>query len=863
MEQQDIHFVSSVDSTLKGLFSEHIERYTLENGLTVLLQENHTTELASAQLWVKTGSIYENALLGTGISHFTEHMLFKGTKTRNPFQITSSIQAIGGHINAYTTFDRTVYYIDLPSEKLESALDILSDIVFYSLFSPKEALREKEVIFREIDMSEDDPDRLLSQLLFETAFTKHPYRYPIIGLRSLFQELTCKQLSEYYHTHYIPNNMVLVIAGALDIPTLKKEIEKIFGKIPRKPMPLLSIPSEPKQLAKRHSCKHSSVNVVRGCMAFKIPHLSHPDTPGLDLLASLLGHGNSSILWQALREEKKLVHHIDASTWNPGSCGLLWISYLCDAGKRETTEIAIQEQLTKLNQKGLTKERIQKAIHQAVSGEINLHKTVSGQASHLGIAEVVIGDIGYPKIYFDRLLQVDVEELRMVTGKYLQTEQLSCASLEPNVSRSLFKKKSSRDKEPTEFSCTTLPSGIRLLLQPHHSLPKVHLRTICLGGPLYEPSQKRGITTLMSTLLTKDTSTRTATQVAEAIESVGGHFAEFVGNNTFGLEIEVLPNDLDRAIDILQGALQEPVFNEKTFLTERKNQIAQIKENEDEIFYYGMRRLRQKFFGSHPYRDDIFGTCKTVQNLNPQAIQDFFQTHVVSHNVIVAVSGSFDPNFLTEKLSRALHLIPQKSAPKMPLSSNHIPSTPGYYEETLEREQAVLFDAYPSIGIFDQNRYYITELLNELFNNMASQLFTRVREEKGLAYCIGANRLIGASTGMFYFYAGTEPKKVPIVQQEIETEIRRVQNGKIPEEEMMRCKAHLKAQKRISLQSISARAMHAALNATYHLPIENWKRYDACIEQLTAKDLQKYAEEYFSPEKRVTLVVRPPKCNSA
>ena len=228
MEQQDIFSASSIDGILKKLFSEHIERYTLENGLTVILREDHTSQLATAQLWVKTGSIHENTLLGTGVSHYTEHMLFKGTGRRNASQIASSAQAIGAHINAYTTFDRTVYYMDLPSENLLSALDILGDIAFASTFPEREALREKEVIFHEIDMSLDDPDHTLSQLLFDTAFTVHPYRYPIIGLRSLFQNLTYEQLYHYYQTRYVPNNTVLVLAGALDTFTLKKEIEQIF-----------------------------------------------------------------------------------------------------------------------------------------------------------------------------------------------------------------------------------------------------------------------------------------------------------------------------------------------------------------------------------------------------------------------------------------------------------------------------------------------------------------------------------------------------------------------------------------------------------------------------------------------------------
>ena len=167
---------------LEKLWREPVERYVLPNGVTVLLKRDTSSPVCSVQVWVKTGSIHEGAALGAGLSHYLEHMLFKGTERRAGREISATVQAHGGYINAYTTFDRTVYYIDLPAEHTAVAIDLLADAVLHSQLPAEEVTKEKEVILREIDMCLDDPDQRLSQALFESAFRTHPYRQPIICL---------------------------------------------------------------------------------------------------------------------------------------------------------------------------------------------------------------------------------------------------------------------------------------------------------------------------------------------------------------------------------------------------------------------------------------------------------------------------------------------------------------------------------------------------------------------------------------------------------------------------------------------------------------------------------------------------------
>lgn len=224
---------SSADLKLLAPFwNEPVERVVLPNGLTLIIKPDRSAALASVQVWVKTGSQHEGAHLGAGLSHYLEHMLFKGTSRRAGREISATVQAHGGYINAYTTFDRTVYYIDLPSEHTGMAVDLLADAVLNSTLPADETAKEKDVILREIAMTKDEPENRLWDALFGTAFREHPYRQPIIGHRDVFSAVTREDLMGYYRERYVPNNLVVVIVGDVDLAATRVLVEQHFGAAP-------------------------------------------------------------------------------------------------------------------------------------------------------------------------------------------------------------------------------------------------------------------------------------------------------------------------------------------------------------------------------------------------------------------------------------------------------------------------------------------------------------------------------------------------------------------------------------------------------------------------------------------------------
>ncbi|MEO7600010.1 MAG: pitrilysin family protein, partial [Opitutus sp.] len=254
---------SSADLRLLDSFwKEPVERVVLPNGLTLIMKTDRSAALASVQVWVKTGSTHEGANLGAGLSHYLEHMLFKGTGRRAGREISATVQAHGGYINAYTTFDRTVYYIDLPSEHTGVAIDLLADAVLHSTLPADECVKEKDVILREIAMVKDDPDNRIWDALFSTAFREHPYRQPIIGHQDVFSAVTRDDLVSYYRARYVPNNLVVAIVGDIDLAKTRAEVEKHFGAAPRSKLAPVLVPGEPLQLAARAEHRFEDVELT-------------------------------------------------------------------------------------------------------------------------------------------------------------------------------------------------------------------------------------------------------------------------------------------------------------------------------------------------------------------------------------------------------------------------------------------------------------------------------------------------------------------------------------------------------------------------------------------------------------------------
>ncbi len=300
------------DSSVITFPPSSAQKWILPNGLTIIVQEDQSAPVASVQAWCATGSIDEDAHLGAGLSHILEHMLFKGTKTRSTNQIAQKIQDVGGYINAYTSFDRTVFWIDVPKDGVPTALDVLADAMMNSTLPPEEYQKEQEVIRREFAMGMDDPDRVAGLLLFATAYQRHPYRFPVIGEIEIYNQLTQEQVMQYYKTRYVPNNLTFIVVGDVDAEKVRQQLTDLFKPYPEKSLKPVFIPAEAPQLGRREVHQEFPTELTHLSLAWHIPEVTNPDVPALDLLSTILGDGRSSRLYRRVREEAGLAFHESA-----------------------------------------------------------------------------------------------------------------------------------------------------------------------------------------------------------------------------------------------------------------------------------------------------------------------------------------------------------------------------------------------------------------------------------------------------------------------------------------------------------------------------------------------------------------------
>jgi zinc protease len=830
---------------------------TLENGLTIIIREDHSAPVVSAQAWCMAGSIHEGKWLGAGLSHVLEHMLFKGTTTRPGSRIDQEVQEAGGYMNAYTSFDRTVYHIDVPNTGARVAIDILCDIMQHATLPSDELEKEKQVIVREMDMNLDDPARRASRRLFETAYTKSPYRFTIIGYPDIFHEVKQTDLLDYYREKYSPNNVFFVVAGDVNPDGVLAQIREAYAKTKTKAIPPLVLPEEPSQVAPREMVEEAPIELGHFHIAWHIPELRHPDVPLLDILAAILGHGRSSRLYQQVRETKALVHHVDAWTYNPGAPGLFGLSAMADADKFPAARDAMLEEIERIKTSPVSAAELNKAVKQFVSATLSSRKTMQGQAQDLGANWLAANDLSFSERYLAAVKKVTPAELQRVAGQYLTPENRSLYALLPNGTAP----KQSQDAEVAHehpIKKLELANGLRLLLKEDHRLPFVEFRTVFRGGVLAETPDNNGITQLMGKLLLKGTKTRSAEGIAQEIESIGGSIDSYGGNNSFGVNAEVLSSDFDIGLNLLADVLLNPTFPSSALEREREVQLAGIRSQRDHLLQSASKAMRRALFGETGYGLDVLGSEESVQRIQAADLQRFHALHATPENCVLAIYGDIDSANVKAAVERmfAAWKPSAGAAAAHAAPAGSILTSLRRVSESRDKKQAVLIVGYRGASLHDPDRYPL-ELLQESCSDLGSRLFMRVREKLGLAYYVGAQNFLGLEPGYFAFYAGTMPEKAELVEQELLAEAALLRTDGLTEEELKRSKAKVIGQKKIARQDLGGFAMTTALDELYGLGYAYSDCEDALYEAVTLEQVKAVARKYLKPDALVIATVKP------
>ncbi len=826
----------------------------LDNGLTIIVREDHSAPVVSAQAWCKAGSINEGTWIGAGLSHVLEHMLFKGTTTRPGSRIDQEIQDAGGYMNAYTSFDRTVYWINVPNTGGTIAIDILCDIMQNASLPAEDLAKELDVIRREMDMNQDDPGRRASRRLFETAYTRSPYRYTVIGYRDVFDRLQPEDIKTYYREKYAPNNTFFVVVGDIKADEVIAQIKTAYAQNKAKPLPPTVLPEEPTQAAPREIIEEAAIELAHFHYSWHIPDIRHPDVPVLDVLATLLGNGRSSRLFQNVRERKALVTSADAWTYNPGNRGLFGMSGTSEAEKFHEARAALLEELEQLKQEPVPAEELSKVIKQFIAGTLSSRKTMQGQAQDLGGSWIAADDLNFSERYLNAVKRVTAADIQRVAREYLKPENRTLYALLPEGTISQVVS----DVEETivgSIQKFDLPNGLRLLVKEDHRLPFVEYRAVFKGGVIVEDLKTNGITQLAAKMLLKGTQKRSASQIVTEIESLGGSIDTFGGNNSFGLTSELLSSDFEIGLVLIGDVLLNPTFPADALEREKEIQLAHIRAQRDHMLQSGGRAMRRALFGETAYGLDGLGTEESVSAIGKNEVADFYSRLASPNNCVLTIFGDVKVEQVKAAVERLFGNWKKRELLPTPVFTFNL-KEPKRVMETRDKKQAVVLVGFPGLDLFHPDRYAL-ELLQESCSDLGSRLFLRVREKMGLAYYVGAQHFMGLQPGYFAFYCGTAPEKVDLVEQEFFNEVELLRNEGLTEEELRRSKAKISGQKKIARQDLGTHATGAALDELYGLGFDFGDREDQHFEAVTLEQIKAAAQKYLRSDLFVTAVVRP------
>ena len=857
-------------STGSGLFaSDSIYRFSLDNGLKVVLEENHAAPVVALQVWVKIGSADERDE-EAGMCHFIEHMIFKGTEKRKVREMAKEIESLGGSINAWTSYDQTVYHVTLASRYGEVGLDILADAVQHSTFDAAELEKEREVILEEIRMGEDDPGRRIFKQTMAALFKKHPYGRPIIGHENTVARITRDQMVSFFRRWYVPNRMVFVAAGDFNRSDMEKKVREVFHgfKPSEERLPPREIEPEPQEAQSVISYGNFKETYLQ--LAVPITSVTDEETPALDALAHILGGGEASRLVQRVKLEKRLVHSISSSSFTPRDRG----AFIIGATLRpENVEKAIEEilkTLDDLSKGGVTAEELYRVKVNVESDLVYDRQTVQGQARKRGFYETVTGDIDFEKEYLRRMAIVEREDIQRVIQKYFKGRRWVVSVLAPTEQKDLFSsnalqgvvrrvvppvKTLDKTEGPPVFR-TVLGNGVRLLVKENRSIPVVSIQAAFLGGVRFETEANNGVNQFIAVMLTKGTQNLTSLQIAKKMERMAGSLSGFSGYNSFGLTATFLSQHFEEAFGLFSEVLRAPSFDKEEMEKRRQSILAALRQQEDDLDRSVFRLFRKTLYEQHPYRMDPLGTLETVQTLTQKDLKEYYDRWAVPDNLVLTVVGDIDTEQVLQAAQNTLGEL-KGTFSRPPVGQESPPQGIRKAEIYRQKEQAhfVLGFLGPTLDHRDRTAL---EVLDAALSGQGGRLFYELRDQESLAYALTFMANPNVDPGFIAVYMGTHPDKLEKAIHGVLRILKSVRDDGLAEEEVERAKRYLIGNFEIGLQTNGAQASQMSLDELYGLGFDHVEKYTKAIERVSREDVRRVAREYLRLDAYVLAVLRPP-----
>jgi zinc protease len=571
------------------------------------------------------------------------------------------------------------------------------------------------------------------------------------------------------------------------------------------------------------------------------------------VLGVLLGTGRSARLYRKIREEMQLMHDVGAGAYTPQYGGIFYAGGECDPDKRAVAQASILQEIERIKQEGVSAEEVRKAGRQFLSEQFTSLHTTRGQASDLGSNWLAAQSLDFTRHYLSRVDSVTPQQIQQAAQRYLTEENLSIVSLNPKQEGT--NKHFQISKRPkTQTQEITLTNGARLLVHEERRLPVVSLRGVFRGGVLSEPDSLAGRGKLWARSLMKGAGSRDAASITQALESLGAQAGGSSGGSSCSIHAGCFAPDLEFVTGLWADILQRPHFPAEAVAAEKQRLLAAIKQDEEHISFHAGRALRQRIYGRHPFAQTQNGTPQSVGGLDCAILEKFHQEHSVGQNAVFAMFGAVSASQAQDLLEANLGRMQPGSLREPQVDHLLAPEYGTHTQHLPDKRQACLMIGFPTVDLRHADHLPL-ELIDEACSDMASRLFIRIREELGLAYSVGASRILGLCPGTFLFSLSTSPTQLELAQNELRGQIESLANRGLLPEELERAKKTWLGKSALSIQSVGSLAERQALDVLYGMGLEHFERTSARVKSISLDEVNAAAARYFSVSEPVIIRV--------
>jgi zinc protease len=866
-----------------------VERRVLPNGLAIVVREDHRLPTLTAMLAYRVGSVNEPEGL-TGVSHFFEHMVFKGSTKYKRGDIDLVTYRCGGENNAYTTHDMTGYWFHVHSSHLDSVLDILADTLGNSTLDPKEFDLERGPVLQEMNIWLDGPWGELERMLEKTIYTKSRYRHPVLGWREDIEKLTRDRMMEYYKAYYKPNNASLIIVGDVRREDVFRRVEKHFGAIPRGKDADEAYGAEPAQTQERKVEIKTELPSDRFIMAFRTDKAGSDADLTLDVIATILGEGRNSRLKTKLVKDLGIAgeENVEVFNYSRRHEGVFYVQVevALDGSPDQARKAAIEE-LEKVTAKPVTDRELRRAKNLLRSKFAFDLESQNELVSKMGYFEA-LGQPDYVRTYMDRIEAITPEQVLAVAKQTFRPENRTVAvghakakkvSAEPGPPRGPPKRTTTPKRlagaggasyrqavggAPVlgEVLEEKLPNGVTLLVKKRSDVPVLAVRAVVNAGPLFEAEEKAGLAELVGSLLDEGIEDgdrrKSAEELADEVEFVGGRYE----TGTQGVAVKVLSEHSEVAFNLVRDLMRYPSFPKDRFEKLREDQIAEIESMDQEPSHVARRLFYENAYRGHPYHRPSIGSAKTVKALTLDDVRAYHRRLFRPENAFVVAVGDIDPATALRELRARFESWKGEgpwTAPVVPKAVKQAEAR--VVTQTYKASQVRIHLGHVGIERTDPDFFALRVLETILLTSpgFTNRLAKNVRDLQGLAYDVNGSITAGAglSAGPFQVALGVEAKDKDKGLKAVLKELTQFLKDGPTEEEVQDARSYLLSSFVSSWETAEDLAEYLVALKRYGLGYDYAVKYHQAVGAVTPAEVLRVARKHVDPDRLTTVIVGP------